>query len=171
MKNIIAQLIKGNKIFTVGEPKPINYCFDSSTSTQKPKAVVITCSDSRVPVEHIFGVGIGELFVIRNAGNVVSTSVLASVQYAVEYLDVKTVIVMGHTNCGAISAIPSLHSLKGDLKLYIDKLDKELVCSSDTFENIKHNIHVQAEKIVDKNLDCSVYEALYVMEKGIVEIL
>lgn len=73
---------------------------------QNPFAVIITCSDSRVPPEIIFDEGIGDLFTIRNAGNVVEQDdVLASVEYAVEHLGVHTVVVMGHERCGAIKAM------------------------------------------------------------------
>lgn len=73
---------------------------------QKPFAVIVACSDSRVSPEIIFDEGIGDLFVIRNAGNIVEEEdVLASVEYAVEHLGVHTVIVMGHERCGAIEAM------------------------------------------------------------------
>lgn len=73
---------------------------------QKPFAVIVACSDSRVSPEIIFDEGIGDLFVIRNAGNIVEEEdVLASVEYAVEHLGVRTVIVMGHERCGAIEAM------------------------------------------------------------------
>ncbi len=71
---------------------------------QHPYAVIICCSDSRMSPEHIFMAGIGELFVIRNAGNVISDIELASIQFAVDILKAKLVMVLGHTNCGAINA-------------------------------------------------------------------
>ena len=71
---------------------------------QKPYAVVITCSDSRVVPEAIFSAGLGELFVIRTAGNVLGDSELASLEYAVEHLHARTVVVLGHTGCGAVHA-------------------------------------------------------------------
>lgn len=74
---------------------------------QHPIAVVISCSDSRVPPELIFDQGLGDLFVIRNAGNIVDDYELGSVEYAVEHLHTKLVVVMGHESCGAISAFLS----------------------------------------------------------------
>lgn len=71
---------------------------------QHPYAVIITCSDARVPPEHIFQAGIGDLFVIRNAGNVLGDFDLGSVEYAVEHLGCRLVLVMGHTHCGAVAA-------------------------------------------------------------------
>ncbi len=71
---------------------------------QSPIAIVLGCSDSRVPVEMVFDQGFGDLFVIRVAGNIVAPSQIASVEFAVETFGVKLVIVMGHTNCGAVAA-------------------------------------------------------------------
>ena len=71
---------------------------------QRPFACVITCADSRVVPEHIFMTGLGELFVIRVAGNIVGPIELASVVYACEHLHTRLVLVLGHTHCGAIKA-------------------------------------------------------------------
>ena len=72
---------------------------------QKPHTIVLTCSDSRVVPEFIFGCGLGELFVVRVAGNVAcDCDALASLEYAAEHLGVKTLVVLGHTKCGAVCA-------------------------------------------------------------------
>lgn len=71
---------------------------------QKPAAVVISCSDSRVPVELIFDVGLGDLFVVRTAGEILDQAVLASIEYATESIGVPLVVVMGHESCGAVAA-------------------------------------------------------------------
>ena len=76
---------------------------------QHPRAVVITCSDSRVIPEAIFDAGLGELFVIRVAGNVLGPIELGSVEYAVEHLGCPEVIMLGHTGCGAVGAALSGH--------------------------------------------------------------
>jgi carbonic anhydrase len=76
----------------------------SLSASQHPKAVVLSCSDSRVPPEIVFDQGLGDLFVIRVAGNVVCPETLASVEYAVEHLGVVLVVVMGHKRCGAVQA-------------------------------------------------------------------
>jgi carbonic anhydrase len=73
-------------------------------AAQHPIAIVIGCADSRVPPEAIFGQGIGDLFVIRVAGNVIDDAVLGSVEYAVEHLGVSLVVVLGHERCGAVQA-------------------------------------------------------------------
>jgi len=71
---------------------------------QAPYAVIVTCSDSRVPPEHIFNTGLGELFVIRTAGNVIGDFELGSIEYGAEHLHAKLVVVLGHTCCGAVEA-------------------------------------------------------------------
>lgn len=71
---------------------------------QKPFATILGCSDSRVAPELLFDQGFGELFVIRVAGNIVDPDVVGSIQYAVEHLDNKLIVVLGHQNCGAVTA-------------------------------------------------------------------
>lgn len=71
---------------------------------QYPIAVLVSCSDSRVPPEVLFGKGLGELFIIRNAGNTIDTAAMGSLEYAVAELNVPLVVVMGHERCGAVAA-------------------------------------------------------------------
>lgn len=71
---------------------------------QAPFAVLVSCSDSRVPPEILFGCGLGELFIVRNAGNTVDTTALGSIEFAVVHLHVPLVVVMGHQRCGAVEA-------------------------------------------------------------------
>ena len=71
---------------------------------QSPYAIVVTCSDSRVIPESIFSAGIGELFVIRVAGNVIDNHQLGSIEYAADHLGTNLVVVLGHTHCGAVGA-------------------------------------------------------------------
>lgn len=73
-------------------------------ATQNPFAIILSCSDSRVPAEIVFDQGLGDLFVIRVAGNIVAPSQLGSVEFAVERFQTRLVVVMGHTHCGAIEA-------------------------------------------------------------------
>ena len=100
-------LWEGNRRFLSGNPWHPNRSAEYRASLvreQRPFATVLTCSDSRVPPELIFDLGVGDLFVIRVAGNVVDAAVAASVEYAVEYLHTPLVLVMGHDHCGAITA-------------------------------------------------------------------
>lgn len=75
---------------------------------QSPMAVLVSCSDSRVPPELLFGRGLGELFIVRNAGNTVDTVAQGSIEYAVAQLGVPLIVVMGHERCGAVDAAVSV---------------------------------------------------------------
>ena len=102
MDNIRIRLKEGNKkyIRTYDPEKRI----DLAEHGQHPYAIVICCSDSRVIPEEIFGADIGDLFVIRVAGNVLDNHQLGSIEYAADHLNCKNVIVLGHTGCGAVHA-------------------------------------------------------------------
>ena len=103
----IARLKLGNKRFVDGKPKHYreNLAWRKSlVSAQNPFAVILGCADSRVPTELVFDQGFGDLFVIRNAGNVVMADVMGSVEYAALHLKTRLVVVMGHEGCGAVTA-------------------------------------------------------------------
>ncbi|MGZ3428686.1 MAG: carbonic anhydrase [Polyangia bacterium] len=91
-------------------------------AAQHPIAVVIGCADSRVPPEAIFGQGIGDLFVIRVAGNVVDDAVLGSIEYAVEHLGVPLVVVLGHERCGAVQAALSEEPAHGHVDAIVRRI-------------------------------------------------
>jgi len=82
---------------------------------QHPFAAVLSCADSRVPVEVIFDQGIGDLFVVRVAGNVAATDELGSMEYAVDHLGLPLVVVLGHSQCGAVAAVVEGAKLPGSL--------------------------------------------------------
>jgi len=92
---------------------------------QHPFAVVLTCSDSRVAPELIFDQGIGDLFVIRTAGNIIGGVELGSIEYAVEHLGVRLLVVMGHENCGAVKAFVEGGKAPGHIQDIIDSLNQE----------------------------------------------
>ena len=94
-----ARFVSGERCESAGEKLRA-----SLIEGQKPKAVILGCSDSRVPAELVFDQGLGDLFVIRIAGNVVAPSQIGSVEFAVEGFGTPLVVVLGHTQCGAISA-------------------------------------------------------------------
>ena len=103
----LEQLIDGNRRFVAGEAvhphQNLERCREIS-SGQNPVAVVLACADSRVPPEVLFDQGLGDIFVVRVAGNVVGEFELASIEYAVEHLHTPLIMVLGHSSCGAISA-------------------------------------------------------------------
>jgi carbonic anhydrase len=95
---------------------------------QHPLATMLTCSDSRVPAEIIFDQGIGDIFVVRVAGNVAATDEIGSIEYAVDHLAVPVVMVLGHSQCGAVTAVvensklpPNIASLVAPIKPAVDK--------------------------------------------------
>ena len=80
--------------------------------TQKPSAIILGCSDSRVPAEAVFDQGVGDLFIVRIAGNIVAPSQIGSIEFACQQFGTQLIVVLGHTGCGAISA--TIGSLLGD---------------------------------------------------------
>ena len=106
--HVLARLIEGNKRFVANvrgiEATVSNLRRAELALSQKPHTVILGCSDSRVPAEIVFDQGLGDLFVIRVAGNIVAPSQLASVEYAAQRFGTSLVIVLGHTGCGAVDA-------------------------------------------------------------------
>ena len=95
---------------------------------QHPYAIVLTCADSRVAPELLFGgVGLGELFVCRNAGNVADTAVLGSIEYAVEHLHAPLIVVLGHERCGAVAAAVEVATKGAELPGFIKPMVAEIV--------------------------------------------
>lgn len=105
----LARLKEGNARFVTAEPRHPDQGArrrgETARDGQRPFAIVLACSDSRVPVEIIFDAGIGDIFVVRTAGNIVRDAVVAgSIEYAAVYLRVPLLVILGHTECGAIGA-------------------------------------------------------------------
>lgn len=103
----LSRLIDGNARYVSGASQPVNLSsgrIEELSKGQRPYAIIVSCSDSRVPPEHVFNTGLGEIFVIRIAGNVVEDDAIASVEYAVAHLGTQLVVVMGHESCGAVAA-------------------------------------------------------------------
>jgi carbonic anhydrase len=104
----LAQLREGNRRFAAGqstiERSLTRYRRMELRAGQEPFAIIFGCSDSRVPAEIVFDQGLGELFVIRVAGNVVAPSLVGSVEFAAQEFGTRLVLVLGHTLCGAVTA-------------------------------------------------------------------
>lgn len=95
---------------------------EKTVSKQEPFAAVLSCADSRVPVEIIFDQSIGHLFVGRVAGNIVTPEIIASIEYGVAVLGIKAILVMGHSNCGAISAAVHGKAVPGQISVLYQHL-------------------------------------------------
>ncbi|AMW78158.1 carbonic anhydrase [Acinetobacter sp. TGL-Y2] len=104
----LERLKKGNQRFVNGETNHqkllTHHERAQMAETQEPFAIILGCSDSRVPAEMVFDQGLGDLFVIRVAGNIVAPSQVGSVEFAVDSFNCPVVIVLGHTHCGAIDS-------------------------------------------------------------------
>jgi carbonic anhydrase len=103
----LARLVEGNDRFLRGEARTSAFCKEKLADLaqgQRPYATILGCSDSRVPPEWVFDAGLGELFVIRVAGNILSPEIAGSLQYAGAYLETPLFVVMGHEGCGAVAA-------------------------------------------------------------------
>ena len=153
----LAELIAGNERYV--NEKCINPHSDmerveETAPHQAPFAAVVGCSDSRVPVELLFDQGIGDIFVIRTAGNNVNSEmVMGSVDYAIEHLGVKVLLVLGHGSCGGVTGAISegghehgniallLGTIRNDVNDYVGKAD----CLDDA---IRHHTLVQVERIM-----------------------
>jgi carbonic anhydrase len=125
--NALDRLIEGNQRYASGTAHAPQRLRADLAAGQQPFAVVLGCSDSRVPVEMIFDQGPGELFVIRVAGNIVAPSQVGSVEFAAEQFGVRLVVVLGHNHCGAIEAtLAELHrpteSRSPNLRSIVDRI-------------------------------------------------
>jgi carbonic anhydrase len=105
---VIDELIAGNKRFMAGRlssfEQDLSILKQKTAEKQEPFAAVLSCADSRVPVEIVFDQTIGHIFVTRIAGNVLTSEIIASLEYGVAVLGVRAILVMGHANCGAVKA-------------------------------------------------------------------
>lgn len=125
---------------------------------QQPFAIILSCSDSRVPAELIFNCGIGELFIIRVAGNIASPTQIGSIEYACQNLGAQLVVVMGHSHCGAVSATigtlsNSKHELSPNLESIIDQITPAV---RPIVEADQHADEADDESLLDKAVRANV---------------
>lgn len=155
----------------------------SLTKGQSPYAAIVTCSDSRVIPEIIFDEGLGDLFVIRVAGNIVGTTELESVMYAVDHLSPSIIVVMGHENCGAVDAvvqnqdqgIPAIArfikpSVKKAREMKVaDLLKKSVELNAMNMCSLLLNVKKISKKVHAESL--AIHGAYYNMQTGSVDFL
>ena len=144
---------------------------------QNPYAIVVTCSDSRVVPEAVFSAGLGDLFVIRVAGNVIDSHQLGSIEYAAGHLGSNLVVVLGHDHCGAVDAAMN-HDPEGYIKYITDDIVEAIGNETDEYTacclNAKHSVSVIESSLEiqhDEELGLRVVPALYHLEDGRVEFL
>lgn len=122
----LSNLTTGNKKFVLGRvtrPNSNLKRVEETAKGQKPFACVLACSDSRVSPEILFDQGLGDLFVVRVAGNVADTDEIGSIEYAVGHLHAPILVVMGHTKCGAVTAVAEGAELPTNIKRLVDNIE------------------------------------------------
>ncbi len=184
----LQRLLEGNARYVAGKAAHPDQTIErraSLTSGQTPFAIVLTCSDSRVAPELFFDQGLGDLFVIRNAGNVLDDHVIGSMEYAVEHLHAPLIIVVGHEKCGAVSATVSGAEAPGHIRSVVESIapafEKSKSQPGDKVDNaVRANaqqtadILKQAEPILKESKSAghlSIVAARYDLGTGRVEIL
>ena len=181
-QDILERLKKGNATYMTAASNPGDISDavrrDTTANGQHPHTIVVCCSDSRVIPEAIFSSGLGELFVIRVAGNVITDTQLGSIQYAAGHLGCKVIMVLGHTHCGAVGA-----SLQGGGHGYVKFLTDEILAAigqeKDEYKACKLNVERGVNTILTKLADdhesltptTDVIGAIYDIEDGHVDWL
>ena len=153
--NTIKKLLEGNQRYITGGALHPNQSFEHRLELaegQKPIAAILTCADSRVSPEIVFDQGLGDLFVLRVAGNVINDLFVGSLEYAVEHLNVSLLMVLGHSECGAVDATVKggqppghINSLVQAIKPALDRLKKQ----SPDWVNVvaKENVKIGVERL------------------------
>ena len=188
-KAAIARLKLGNGRFVNGKPKHLHSAKlwrEHLVKGQNPFAVILGCADSRVPIELVFDQGFGDLFVIRNAGNVVMEDVAGSIEYAAVHLHTKLVVVMGHEGCGAVTAAfktrkerssepPELQQVLRLIDPAIAHLnpDEQDAVAKGVEANVRWSVSnmIRLQKQRDRTSDFTVVGAVYELTSGRVRFL
>lgn len=176
-------LAAGNQRYVSGRTATKNFSAQRTTLTksQHPHVVVLSCADSRVPPELVFDKGLGDLFVIRSAGEVADPVALGSLEYAVEHLGSSVILVMGHQSCGAVTAAcsggksesPNLDAVLEPIAPSCKNVDPKKSGSID--HAVRDHVHVVAQQLVTrseiirKNVEegkLTIIEAYYSLETG-----
>src|SRR5437773_9021646 len=146
----IAKLKEGNGRYTSGTTQHPGQTAERRTelaNTQHPFATIVSCSDSRVPPEIVFDQGLGDLFVVRVAGNVIDDHGLGSIEYAVDHLGARLIVVLGHQSCGAVKAARETIAAKSKAPGHIQSLVTaiqpavEATAKADLEATIKANVN------------------------------
>lgn len=176
------RLIEGNRKYVNEKTLSVDVSEEvlirASRHGQRPYAIIITCSDSRVIPEAIFSAGIGDLFVIRVAGNVIDSHQLGSVEYAAEHLGTGLIVVLGHDHCGAVDAAMN-HEPDGYIKYITDEIVKAIGDEKDELKacclNVKHSCEIIERSLLiqkdEQEYGLRVLGAIYHLESGEVEFL
>jgi len=146
----LEELLAGNQRFAANQltsiEQDLTILKERTVGKQEPFAAVLACADSRVPVELVFDQTIGHIFVTRVAGNIVTSEIIASLEYGVTVLGVKTLLVLGHGNCGAVKAAMKADAVPGQISTLYPHLRQAVEQSDGNFDKaIEANTKIQAE--------------------------
>jgi carbonic anhydrase len=174
------ELMAGNRRLAANQLTSLEHDLEllrnHTADRQEPFAAVLACADSRVPVELIFDQTIGQIFVARVAGNLVTPEIIASLEYAVAVLGVKALVVLGHSNCGAVRAAMNADTVPGQISSLYPHLRRAVEQSGGEFVNaIAINASVQADLLrtsstvirdADKAMKVKVVSLVYDLASG-----
>ncbi len=182
------QLLAGNRRFVEGKATHLHESIERRGEVAKgqhPTAVIVGCADSRVPPELVFDQGLGDLFVVRCAGNVLGDASLGSIEYAVEHLGVELVVVLGHERCGAVDAVVKGGELPGHLSAFTPAIAPVVESAKKKGGDVLDNaVRANAQRITRQLEECEpilseykhlgklrVVAARYDLDTGEVEVL
>jgi carbonic anhydrase len=155
---VLADLVAGNERFVAGKPVPANTRarIEVAAKGQHPKAFILSCVDSRVPVEQVFDQGIGDLFVGRVAGNIESVEQLGSIEFATKVAGAKLVMVLGHEACGAVKGACD-HVELGNLTALLDEIKPAVAAVPGYSEDTRSSKNTEfVEAVIAKNVELTV---------------
>jgi len=151
-------LKESNSCFTGGAMKHPNADPDRrkqcTSGGQHPFATVLSCSDSRVPVEVLFDSGIGDIFVVRVAGNVADTDETGSIEYGVDHLGTPVLVVLGHTRCGAVTAVAQGAKLHGCIPALVENIEPAVAKAKATHPELT------GDALVEEAVKANVWQAI-----------
>jgi carbonic anhydrase len=180
------RLIAGNARFRSGKmqyPGPTGYDRARLTSGQQPYAAILGCADSRVPPEIIFDARLGELFIVRIAGNIVDEAIAGSLEYAAGHLHVPLIMVLGHSDCGAVKATIENKLSAKNISAITSVIKSSLIKDDNQLSSVNSTARANAGNMVRKLRESSVLQTLvsknelmivagfYDLETGAVELL
>lgn len=145
----LQELLEGNKRYTAGrltaDKQDLASLRKSTAEKQQPFAAVLSCADSRVPVEIIFDQNIGQVFVTRVAGNVITPEIIASLEYGAAVLGTKAILVLGHSNCGAVKATVQGEAVPGQISTLYQHIQPAVERAGPDLEAVsKANARIQS---------------------------
>ena len=148
----LKELLEGNRRFAANQLTSIEHDLtilkEKTADKQEPFAAVLSCADSRVPVELVFDQTIGHIFVTRVAGNLVTPEIIGSLEYGVAVLGVKALVVLGHSGCGAVKAAMKADTVPGQISSLYPHLRQAVEQAAGNFDQaIELNAKIQAERL------------------------